>query len=111
MSMNTFPSCGCGMENRTEQQRTMIFSKQKTEIQREEERSLSSHPNQKGKSKLSTVLDSKHHPTPPRHLVRKARKAFPVSTRANPFHVLLHLIVCAILVWFLGEVSMLHKGR
>jgi len=30
MSINTFPSCGCGTENRTEQQRTVFFSKQKT---------------------------------------------------------------------------------
>lgn len=29
MRINTFPSCGCVMENRMEQQRTVIFSKQK----------------------------------------------------------------------------------
>lgn len=29
MRINTFPSCGCGMENRMQQQRTVIFSKPK----------------------------------------------------------------------------------
>lgn len=83
MSINTFPSCDWEMENRTEQQRTVIFSKQKTPkfrgrrnavclliptVTRRGRPSFLLYKTVKKKKKVNLLS------TAQRHLVRKARK-------------------------------------